>query len=166
MGESWTQEDEELVDLIEVTSSIIRGRILGSEGRSNGSIEEIHDFSDEEKEWRQHALCRGLDGGIFFPERGHSMLPAYSVCRGCPVRMECLESAVTSGKDKWGIRGGFTPEERKKIYKQVREEGVTFEEASAYYDEKRHKRLTRALARVGINGARALHRDPVEVWDG
>lgn len=165
VGESWTEGDEQILDIIEVTTSIIRGRVIGKDPK-DPDVGIDHDFSDDEKEWRQHALCRGLDGNIFFPERGHSMLPAYAVCRGCPVRMECLESAVTSGKDKWGIRGGFTPEERKKIYKRVREEEVSFEEASEFYDEKRHKRLTRALARVGINGARALHREPVEVWDG
>lgn len=161
MGEEW-DEQEELVELMSITTSIIKGRVVGN-GSGGEDVGVIHDFPDEEKEWRRHALCRGLDGNIFFPERGHSMLPAYAVCRGCPVRMECLEAAVRSG-DRWGIRGGFTPEERKKIYKRVREEGITFEEASTYYNEKRHKRLTRALARVGSNGSRALYREPTDSW--
>lgn len=155
---SWNGEDEELVEIIELTSSIIKGSgtIPSSRKPTNHQEVGLYDFSDEEKEWRKHALCRGLDNNIFFPERGHSMLRAYAVCRGCPVRYECLEWAIETG-DKWGIRGGFTPEERTKIRKRVEGEKISYELASTDLDEKRYKRLMRAMARVGVESVRALH---------
>lgn len=48
---------------------------------------------------------------------------AVDCCRACLVTVECLESALSDegsgdGEQRWGIRGGRTPEERAAIYRK------------------------------------------------
>ena len=43
--------------------------------------------------WQARANCMGVDPELFFPERGSSTREAKEVCRGCVVRVECLEFA-------------------------------------------------------------------------
>lgn len=64
--------------------------------------------------WQRKANCMGVDPDLFFPERGSSTREAKEVCRGCVVREECLEYAVTYG-EKFGIWGGLSERERRKI---------------------------------------------------
>ncbi|MFD8075851.1 WhiB family transcriptional regulator [Streptomyces sp. NPDC059718] len=71
-------------------------------------------------EWERRAACIGEDIEVFFPEaagRGHDHY-AKNICRGCPVRTECLIDALENeggSQAVWhrhGIRGGMTPRER------------------------------------------------------
>ncbi len=64
--------------------------------------------------WQRKANCMGVDPDLFFPERGSSTREAKEVCRGCVVREECLEYAVSYG-EKFGIWGGLSERERRKI---------------------------------------------------
>ncbi len=60
-------------------------------------------------EWRDHAVCRKLDPGIFFrPETTDNALAA---CRYCTVQQECLTDAYMYGER--GVRGGLTEEARR-----------------------------------------------------
>ena len=68
----------------------------------------------EDRGWQARANCMGVDPDLFFPERGSSTREAKEVCRGCVVREECLEYAVTYG-EKFGIWGGLSERERRKI---------------------------------------------------
>ena len=52
----------------------------------------------EERRWQEQANCLGVDPDLFFPERGASTKEAKAVCRGCEVRAECLEYALTHGE--------------------------------------------------------------------
>lgn len=54
--------------------------------------------------------------GIFYPDSGarDAANEAKAVCRGCPVRDECLAWALDTG-ECCGIWGGKTPVERKHI---------------------------------------------------
>lgn len=72
-------------------------------------------------DFREFALCRGLDGEAFFPmgrpgspgfER-HA-LAARAVCADCPVRADCLAFALEQGLDE-GILGGLDPAQRRAI---------------------------------------------------
>lgn len=72
--------------------------------------------------WVQHAACRpgtGVDPELFWPisEDGATsraqVLEAKSVCHGCPVRVECIEWAVT--ELPYGIAGGHTAGERSEL---------------------------------------------------
>lgn len=66
--------------------------------------------------WRTHGLCSEVDPELFFPEPATGpaaraqVAAAKRVCAGCPVRLHCLEYAITSLPD--GVAGGTTPAER------------------------------------------------------
>ena len=70
-----------------------------------------------ERSWQEYANCLGVDPDLFFPERGASTREAKEVCRGCVVREECLEYALTNG-EKFGIWGGMSERERRRIRRQ------------------------------------------------
>jgi WhiB family redox-sensing transcriptional regulator len=67
--------------------------------------------------WQDLANCRGADPDLFFPERGASTRTAKGICRECSVRNECLEFAIVSS-EKFGIWGGMSERERRKIRRQ------------------------------------------------
>jgi WhiB family redox-sensing transcriptional regulator len=71
--------------------------------------------------WMEEAACANSDPDLFFPERGDSVVEAKAVCRGCPVRAECLEYALERG-EKYGLWGGLSVRERRKIRAQRRAE--------------------------------------------
>jgi WhiB family redox-sensing transcriptional regulator len=64
--------------------------------------------------WQQRANCMGVDPDLFFPERGSSTREAKEVCRGCVVRVDCLEFAIANG-EKFGIWGGMSERERRRV---------------------------------------------------
>jgi WhiB family redox-sensing transcriptional regulator len=45
------------------------------------------------------------DPELFFAESPADVELAKSLCRGCPVRVECLESALER-REPWGVWGG------------------------------------------------------------
>ncbi len=67
--------------------------------------------------WQDLANCRGANADLFFPERGASTRTAKSICRECTVREECLEFAIVNS-EKFGIWGGLSERERRKIRRQ------------------------------------------------
>ena len=88
-------------------------RVEEADMRSTTAIE-----SDVEvRGWQDYANCLGVDPDLFFPERGASTREAKEVCRGCVVRLECLEFALVNG-EKFGIWGGMSERERRRIRRQ------------------------------------------------
>lgn len=74
------------------------------------------------QDWWWQAACRGTDTEMFYPGVGQQ--PDRLVlltCRGCPVRAECLEYAMTleSGRteSRHGIWGGLTPQQRRQLHR-------------------------------------------------
>ena len=68
--------------------------------------------------WQNDAACRGESTELFFgrdgerlPERAIREEKAKQLCRGCPVRTECLDYAV-SRPEKYGTYGGLNEDER------------------------------------------------------
>ena len=57
--------------------------------------------------WRLHAACRGTDPDRFFLTRGdiEGTRSAKAVCRGCPVRVDCLLEALER-REEFGLWGG------------------------------------------------------------
>ncbi|MEA3217042.1 MAG: WhiB family transcriptional regulator, redox-sensing transcriptional regulator [Acidimicrobiia bacterium] len=72
---------------------------------------------NEELGWQEFANCLGVDPDLFFPERGASTREAKEVCRGCVVREDCLEYAITHA-EKFGIWGGLSERERRRIRRE------------------------------------------------
>jgi WhiB family redox-sensing transcriptional regulator len=63
--------------------------------------------------------CRGLDAGIFYPDREDDAEIAKQVCNECSVQQTCLEYALTK-REKSGVWGGATERDRRRILRQRR----------------------------------------------
>lgn len=68
--------------------------------------------------------CRDQDTSLFYPVEGlradeqeTRYWRAKAMCARCPLAQECLDRAMAEEKTggRYGIRGGFTPEERKAV---------------------------------------------------
>jgi WhiB family transcriptional regulator, redox-sensing transcriptional regulator len=70
-------------------------------------------------DWREYALCRGVEPDIFFPTRGEDSEAAKAVCRNCPVRLECLDYAL-SARELFGVWGGLSERERREVRRKRR----------------------------------------------
>ncbi len=71
-----------------------------------------------ETDWQDRALCAQTDPDAFFPEKGASNREAKKVCRGCEVRMECLEYALEHD-ERFGIWGGLSERERRRMKREA-----------------------------------------------
>lgn len=62
--------------------------------------------------WRRYAACRGRDPGIWFPLTNNAAATkdAKRICRGCPVRAECLRHALEFC-EQFGVWGGLNERE-------------------------------------------------------
>lgn len=80
-------------------------------------------------DWRDDANCATVDPELFFPNgRGGQIAQqtrqAKKVCRGCPVRVECLRWAVETGQTT-GVWGGLSELERRPLTR-VQEPSMTY----------------------------------------
>lgn len=82
--------------------------------------------------WQSDALCAQISPELFFPEKGGSTQAAKKICAQCEVGRECLDDAL-GRKDQSGIAGGFSPQERKKLLGEQRQE------IDRLYEENRQK---------------------------
>ena len=90
------------------------------EGRTGGKVDGsmgIIAKPDLDTGWKDLSNCLGVDPDLFFPERGASTREAKEVCRGCEVRIDCLEYALQNG-EKFGIWAGMSERERRRIRRQ------------------------------------------------
>ena len=84
-----------------------------------GSVSTVCRVVSGNVEWQRLARCRGDAGRDFYPpfggerkrDRKARELRAKAVCESCPVRVECLDHAVSSG-ERYGVWGGLTSDER------------------------------------------------------
>lgn len=70
------------------------------------------------------AACRDEDPDLFFliGSTGPALVQtdeAKEVCRGCPVREQCLEWAMENGQDS-GVWGGLGEAERRALKRRTR----------------------------------------------
>ncbi|MFJ4428867.1 WhiB family transcriptional regulator [Streptomyces bobili] len=83
-------------------------------------------FSSNERlsSWMGRAACadRSIDPLIFYPPiGGHASdqlsRAAKRICSGCPVRQECLHTALIQ-EESHGVWGGLSARERERIFKK------------------------------------------------
>lgn len=75
-----------------------------------------------EEAWQTRAACRGPHAVVFYPpstferkkDRQLREARAKDICRTCPVKVECLEYAL-SIREPHGIWGGLNEAERREI---------------------------------------------------
>lgn len=90
------------------------------------------------------AACRDKGPEMFFVDEGPvtnssvrlAIGKAIAVCNMCPVQAMCLMTAVNSDEDEYGIWGGFTRKERRKIFDEGQK--ITLDEAEEYVTWKRN----------------------------
>ena len=77
------------------------------------------------EDWREQALCRGMDVSVFVPSTGKRGRPvaneykrARIICASCRVKASCLDFALTSGFNEFGIFGGLSPKARKVLLRK------------------------------------------------
>ncbi len=88
----------------------------------NTPSSQVETANDGEKngEWRRLAACSGQDPELFFPLGESSARDiqririAKKICSECPVVQQCLADAL-AGKGKYGIWGGMTEAERRRL---------------------------------------------------
>lgn len=76
------------------------------------------------RDWRTQAACRNEDPELFFPVGTTGLAiaqaeEAKAVCARCPVRVHCLDWAL-SARPEQGVWGGFTEDERNKLLRRRR----------------------------------------------
>jgi WhiB family redox-sensing transcriptional regulator len=64
--------------------------------------------------WRSYSLCDEATQHLFFSPNTEDIDRAKSICSSCPVKSQCLESALV-GPPNAGIWGGYDEDERKRI---------------------------------------------------
>ena len=80
-------------------------------------------YGRQEREWQGRANCMGVDPELFFPERGASTREAKEVCRGCVVREDCLDYALSDPKLE-GWWAGTSEKERRRLRRASRRLGA------------------------------------------
>src|SRR6266436_5275836 len=67
-------------------------------------------------DWTARAACKGTDPDELFVQ-GAAQNRAKLVCRGCPVRTECLADALDN-RIEFGVWGGMTERERRALLRR------------------------------------------------
>lgn len=73
--------------------------------------------------WMDSSICAETDPDAFFPEKGGSTVEAKRICKGCPVRVECLEYALRT-EQRFGVWGGYAERERRQLKRGIPVEAV------------------------------------------
>ncbi|MDA0566519.1 WhiB family transcriptional regulator [Streptomonospora sp. S1-112] len=66
--------------------------------------------------WAARGLCRKTDPDALFVQ-GAAQNRAKLICRGCPVRTECLADALDN-RIEFGVWGGMTERERRALLRR------------------------------------------------
>lgn len=70
--------------------------------------------TDNPFSWMDLGSCVGEDQDLWFPTEKSNAKTAKQICAACPVRLECLEYAV-SANERYGVWGGLSYKERQAI---------------------------------------------------
>ncbi|ORB41592.1 transcriptional regulator [Mycobacterium paraseoulense] len=71
---------------------------------------------EDRADWVSQALCRtGDPDGLFV--RGAAQRKAATICRHCPVILECGADALDN-RVEWGVWGGMTERQRRALLRQ------------------------------------------------
>lgn len=77
-------------------------------------MEELLRLANSTPAWMADAACRGLNPAFFFPDTKAESQAAQAVCRGCPVRAQCLTYAIDNYEDE-GVWGGTAEKYRRQV---------------------------------------------------
>lgn len=77
---------------------------------------------NENLRWKNAAHCRGMDPESFFPDKSGAG-KARAVCANCPVRLDCLEFAI-SEREIYGVWGGCPKRVRDRVRRRMLQRNV------------------------------------------
>jgi WhiB family redox-sensing transcriptional regulator len=82
----------------------------------------INELLDAHEGWMSLGECRQYNGDDWFPERSdlRPMAGAKRICAGCEVREQCLSYALERN-EPWGVWGGLSTPQRKRLLKARRD---------------------------------------------
>src|SRR4051794_12731983 len=92
-----------------LTSAPVRPGLASDTDKGSGAKMWITD-------WTARAACRNADPDALFVQ-GAAQNRAKLICRGCPVRTECLADALDN-KIEFGVWGGMTERERRALLRR------------------------------------------------
>lgn len=69
-------------------------------------------------DWRDRSACLREDPSTFFAERGRISPDSSKPCQGCPVRDQCLQFAIESPWEPYGVWGGMQAKELRPLWRQ------------------------------------------------
>jgi WhiB family redox-sensing transcriptional regulator len=69
---------------------------------------------EPDEDWQNLAVCASADPEVWFPEKGGSTQEAKKICLSCPVRRQCLQSALDRD-ERFGVFGGYSERERRSL---------------------------------------------------
>lgn len=79
----------------------------------------VPDVLDHGRDWLEKAVCKA-DPDAMHPDNNEAGIDrAKRICGPCPVWMTCLQDALRTGDNEWGIRGGLRPNERRAVSKRL-----------------------------------------------
>lgn len=68
--------------------------------------------------WRPWSNCRGIDPELFFADKGRISNSALEPCRSCSVRDSCLEFAINSPWEPFGVWGGLQAQQVRQMWRR------------------------------------------------
>ncbi|MDB5168599.1 MAG: hypothetical protein JWO55_857 [Candidatus Saccharibacteria bacterium] len=110
------EKADNYINEYEYKDAVIKARISTLEIASAEIAAHNRMADNSDDPWQAQALCARVDYELFFPEKGGSARDAKKVCARCPVREQCLDAALSNG-ESYGIWGGYTERERRKLQK-------------------------------------------------
>jgi WhiB family redox-sensing transcriptional regulator len=69
--------------------------------------------------WEYQAACRDVPSHVFYSDDLGDRRRAKEVCMECPVRLECLATAISRG-ERYGIWGGMMATNRTRIWRSLK----------------------------------------------
>jgi hypothetical protein len=70
-------------------------------------------------QWLKQAACAGRRDEMFPDNSEAGIANARTICRPCPVQVECVLDALRTRDNEHGIRGGLKPIERRNLARQI-----------------------------------------------
>lgn len=113
------ENDEEFIAAIDALNDIETSFDLSEPAMRAAEVAVAQTVQSTDLSWLKEGLCAQTYPDAFFPEKGGSTREAKAVCMsGCAVQERCLKHAVDN-EERFGIWGGASERERRKIKKGI-----------------------------------------------